>query len=98
MRVFSAKRLRRIARCLVQALFLASMSDLGILNLTKEPGRKESPLATTNINPFPAKQPCVYRPCARSEQYQAYSERREQKDQFHFRRLARAAETQNPRT
>jgi hypothetical protein len=60
------------------ALFLASMLDLGILNPTKELGRKESPLAATNVNPFPAKQPGVYRPCARSEHCQAYPERREQ--------------------
>jgi hypothetical protein len=60
------------------ALFLASMLDLGILNPMKELGRKESPLVATNVNPFPAKQPGVYRPCARSEHYQAYSERREQ--------------------
>src|SRR6266481_9532227 len=55
------------------------MLDLGILNPTKEPVRKDSPLAATNVNPFPAKQPGVYRPCAWSEHYQAYSERREQK-------------------
>src|SRR4029077_13934431 len=30
------------------ALFPASMLDLGILNPTKEPGRKKSPLAATN--------------------------------------------------
>src|SRR6476660_4050759 len=60
------------------ALFLESMLDLGILNPTKELGRKESPLAATNVDPFPAKQPGVYRPCARSQHYQAYSERREQ--------------------
>jgi len=59
-------------------LCLESMLDLGILNPTKGLGRKESPLAATNVNPFPAKQPGVYRPCARSEHYQAYSERREQ--------------------
>ncbi len=57
-------------------LFFASMLDLGILSPTKEPGRKKRPLAATNVNPFPAKQPGVYRPCARSEHYQAYSERR----------------------
>jgi hypothetical protein len=55
------------------------MSDLGILNPTKEPGRKNSPLAATNVNPFPAEQPGVCRPCARSEHYQTYSESREQK-------------------
>src|SRR6266705_3622945 len=54
------------------------MLDLGILNPTNEPVRKDSPLSATNINPFPAKQPGVYRPCAWSEHYQAYSERREQ--------------------
>jgi hypothetical protein len=42
------------------ALFLASNLDLGILNPTKELGREESPLAATNVNPFPAKQPGVY--------------------------------------
>jgi hypothetical protein len=41
------------------ALFLASMSDPGILKLTKELGRKESPLTATNINPFPTKEPGV---------------------------------------
>jgi hypothetical protein len=60
------------------ALFLARMLDLGILDLTNELGRKESPLAATNVNPFPAKQPRVYRPCARSEHYEAYPERRKQ--------------------
>jgi hypothetical protein len=60
------------------ALFLASTLDLGILNPTKEPGRKESPLAATNVNPFPAKHPGVYRPYTWSEHYQAYLERGEQ--------------------
>jgi hypothetical protein len=65
-------------RAVPRPLFLASMLDLGILNPTKEPGRKESPLAAANVNPFPAEQPGVYRPCAWSEHYQAYTERREQ--------------------
>lgn|SRR5271168_1830219 len=60
------------------ALFLASMLDLEILNPTKEPGKEESVLAATNVNPFPAEQPGVYRPCAWPEHRQAYTERREQ--------------------
>src|SRR5712692_7864030 len=55
------------------------MLDLGILNPTKEPVRKDSPLAATNINPFPAKQPGIYGPCAGSKHDEAYAERREQK-------------------
>src|SRR6266436_5888277 len=57
------------------------MLDLGILNPTKEPVRKDTPLAASNVNPFPAKQPGVYRPCARSKHDEAYSERREQEVQ-----------------
>ena len=57
---------------------LQPTSEPGILNPTKALGRKESPLATSNVNPFPAEQPGVYRPSARSEHYQAYPERREQ--------------------
>jgi hypothetical protein len=75
MPAFSAKRLPRIAQCLVSRCSLRACFDLGILNPTKEPGKK-SPLAATNVNPFPAKQPGVYGPCARSKHYQAYSERR----------------------
>jgi hypothetical protein len=45
--------------------------------------REGVPLATTNINPLPAKKSGVYRPCTRSEHYQTYSKRR--KREVHFR-------------
>lgn len=41
--------------------------------------RQRGTLATPDLNPLPAKQPGVYRPRARSEHDQAYSEGREQK-------------------